>query len=88
MFQLGMLASHRGSSVRAVIEACREGRLLSIPAVVISNNRDADVLPFARQSGVATAHIGGARYEDATVRDRAMLGVLRDNGVELVLLLG
>jgi phosphoribosylglycinamide formyltransferase 1 len=88
MFQLGMLASHRGSNVRAIIEACREGRLRSIPAVVISNNRDADVLAFARQAGVATAHIGGAKYEDATVRDAAMLGVLRDNGVDLVLLLG
>jgi phosphoribosylglycinamide formyltransferase-1 len=88
MFRLAMLASHRGSNVRAVTEACRLGRLRSIPAVVISNNTDAEVLTFARSAGIPTAHIGGARYADPAVRDSAMLAVLLENRVDLVLLLG
>jgi len=87
-FRLGMLASHRGSNVRAVIEACRAGRLRSVPGIVISNNRTAEVLTFAQQAGIPTAWIGGPTYEDPSVRDEAMLAVLRENNVDLLLLLG
>ncbi|MEE9517926.1 MAG: hypothetical protein V3V52_12540 [Candidatus Adiutricales bacterium] len=37
MLQLGFLASHRGSNMQAVIDACTEGRLNAKPAVIISN---------------------------------------------------
>jgi phosphoribosylglycinamide formyltransferase-1 len=88
MFQLGLLASHRGSNVRAVIEACRDGRLRSRPAVVISNNGDAEVLATARAAGVPAVHVGGPAVADPAVRDRAILSALRDHGADLVLLLG
>jgi phosphoribosylglycinamide formyltransferase-1 len=88
MFRLGMLASHRGSNVRAVVEACRAGRLKSVPAVVISNNADAEVLCFARGAGVPAVHVGGPALADPTVRDQAMLAALREHRVDLVLLLG
>jgi phosphoribosylglycinamide formyltransferase 1 len=87
-FRRGLLASRRGSNVRAVIEACRASRLCSVPGVVISNNQTAEVLAFARQAGIPTAWIGGPAYEDASARDEAMLAVLRENRVDLVLLLG
>ena len=48
MLTLGLLASHRGSNVQAVVEACRAGRLDARPAVVISNNASSGVLQFAR----------------------------------------
>ena len=35
---LGFLASHGGSNMQAVIDACREGRVNAEPRVVISNN--------------------------------------------------
>lgn len=88
MFRLGMLASHRGSNVRAFVSACRERRLSSFPAVVISNNADAEVLAFAREAGVPAVHVGGERFRDAVARDRAMLEALRRHQVDLVLLLG
>ena len=41
---LGFLASHRGTNVQAVLDACKTGRLGARPVVVIGNNRDAEVL--------------------------------------------
>ena len=88
MLTLGFLASHRGSNVRAVVEACRDGRLDARPGVVISNNADAGVLEFAAASNIPTRRIGGPSFADDRVRDAAILEELRRHDVNLVLLLG
>jgi phosphoribosylglycinamide formyltransferase-1 len=88
MLTLGLLASHRGSNVQAVVEACRAGRLDARPAVVISNNASSGVLQFAKGAGIPTRRIGGPEYEDEQVRDAAILGTLEEHDVDLVLLLG
>jgi phosphoribosylglycinamide formyltransferase-1 len=88
MLTLGLLASHRGSNVQAVVEACRAGRLDARPGVVISNNASSGVLQFARNADIPTCRIGGPEYEDEGVRDAAILETLQGHGVDLVLLLG
>lgn len=88
MLTLGLLASHRGSNVQAVVAACRTGRLDAKPAVVISNNASSGVLRFAEASEIPAYCIGGPDYGDEDVRDMAILDTLRAHGVELVLLLG
>lgn len=88
MLTLGLLASHRGSNVQAVVEACRSGRLDARPGVVISNNASAGVLQFAESAGIPTRRIGGPEYADDRVRDDAILETLQAHGVDLVLLLG
>lgn len=35
---IGFLASHNGSNMQAIIDACKSGLLKATPAVVISNN--------------------------------------------------
>jgi folate-dependent phosphoribosylglycinamide formyltransferase PurN len=44
MMNLGFLASHRGSNMQAVIDACKTGRLRAKPRVVISNNSGSEAL--------------------------------------------
>lgn len=88
MLTLGMLASHRGSNVQAVVAACREGRLAARPGVVISNNASSGVLQFAQDAGIAALRIGGEAFADDAVRDQAILAALREHGADLVLLLG
>jgi phosphoribosylglycinamide formyltransferase-1 len=83
-----MLASHSGTNVQAVVEACRERRLAAEPAIIISNNRDAAALEFGRLRGVPSVWIGGSAYEDQTLRDEAICGQLSGHDVSLVLLLG
>ena len=38
LLRLAFLASHNGSNMRAVVAACRDGRLPAVPAVVVGNN--------------------------------------------------
>jgi phosphoribosylglycinamide formyltransferase-1 len=86
--KLGFLASHRGSNVQAVVEACRSGRLAAVPALVISNNADAEVLARAKREGIPHAHLSGTTHPDPTRLDGAILDALVGHDVELVVLAG
>ncbi|HET9955713.1 MAG TPA: phosphoribosylglycinamide formyltransferase [Polyangiaceae bacterium] len=88
MLKLGMLASHRGSTVERLVQACRDGRVRGEPRVVISNNSGARVLEVAKAAQIPAFCIGGAAYASEELRDRAILETLQRHGVELVLLLG
>jgi phosphoribosylglycinamide formyltransferase-1 len=88
MLTLGFLASHRGSNVAAVVEACRSGRLDARPGVIISNNAGSGVLQFAAAQEIPALRIGGPAYADDALRDAAILDALRAHQVDLVLLLG
>ena len=88
MLTLGLLASHRGSNVQVIVEACRSGGLAAQPGVVISNNANSGVLQFARGAGIPALRIGGPEYADDARRDAAILEALQSHRVDLVLLLG
>jgi len=83
-----MLASHGGTNVQSVVQACGEGRLSAEPALIISNNRDSAVLEFGRSRGIPCVWIGGAAYEDPVLRDQAICALLSNYDVDVVLLLG
>jgi len=86
--RLGFLASHRGSGVQAVVDACASGRLAATPAVVISNNADAEVLLRAERAGLPHYHLSRATHPEPDALDAAILDALRSHQAELVLLLG
>ncbi len=81
---LGLLASHRGTNVQAVLDACRTGRLKARPAVVISNNRDAEVLERARRAGIPTYHLSAAIHPEPVALDRAIRDTLIEHGADFV----
>ncbi len=86
--RLGVLASHRGSVLQAVVDACAAGRLAATPAVVISNNGESEALARARRHGIPHAHLSGVTHPDPAALDAAIRDTLVAHGVELVLLLG
>ena len=49
MLKLGFLASHTGSNMQAIIDACTAGTLAAEPCVVISNNSRSGALARARR---------------------------------------
>jgi phosphoribosylglycinamide formyltransferase-1 len=85
---LGFLASHGGSNMQAIIDACREGRLCADPRVVISNNSTSMALERARRAGIPAYHLSAVTHPDPEVLDREILRVLRAHGVDLVVLAG
>ena len=86
--RLGMLASHVGTNVQSIVQACSSGHLAAEPALIISNNRNSAVLEFGRSRGIPSAWIGGAAYEDELLRDHAISQQLSKHAVDVVLLLG
>jgi phosphoribosylglycinamide formyltransferase-1 len=86
--RLGVLASHRGSVLQAVIDACAEGRLAAAVALVISNNAEAEALTRARRHGIPHAHLSGVTHPDPAALDAAIRDSLVAHGVQVVLLLG
>ena len=62
--RLGFLASHEGTNVQAIIDACKDGRLDARPRVVISNNARARVLSRARREGVPWRHLSTRTHPD------------------------
>ena len=88
ILQLGFLASHRGTNMQAILDACKTGRLQARPRVVISNNSDSGVLQRARKAGVPSAHLSTYTHPEPGALDRAILAILQEYGVEVVCLAG
>lgn len=86
--KLGFLASHGGSSMKAILAAIRSGRLSAEARVVISNNGDAPALAFAREAGVPAFHLSQTRLGPAGDVDRAIADALAAAGAELLVLSG
>ena len=86
--RLGFLASHGGSNVQAILDACREGRLDAEPCVVISNNSDAMVLDRAQAARVPAFHLSSHVHPDPTRLDEAILATLEKYQVNLIVLAG
>lgn len=85
---IGALASHEGTTLQAVLDACANGDIDGRVALVISNNADAGALRRARASGVPVAHLSGKTHPDPAALDRAIRDALQAAGIDVVLLAG
>ena len=86
--RLGFLASHGGSNMQAIVDACGDGRLTAEPAVVISNNSGANALARARRKDIPAYHLSGKTHPDPEDLDAAILEVFQRHNVSLVILAG
>jgi phosphoribosylglycinamide formyltransferase-1 len=73
---LAFLASHRGSSLQRVIDACRTGQLPARPCVVISNNRDAEALARTRRAEILDYHLSRQTHLEPARLDTAIRDTL------------
>ncbi len=86
--RLGFLASHEGSNMQAIVDACKEGRLHAEPVVVISNNSGSGAMDRARREDIPAVHLSGATHPDPSDLDAAITRALEEHGVNLVILAG
>jgi phosphoribosylglycinamide formyltransferase-1 len=86
--RIGILASHEGTTLQAVLDAIADGRLAAVMAVVISNNGGSGALRRAREAGVPAVHLSSATHPDPDELDRAILATLTSRQVDLVFLAG
>lgn len=86
--RLGLLASHGGSNLQAILDACTAGDIAAEPVVVITNNSRSRAAQRATDAGVPLVHLSSATHPDPADLDEAIAGTLIGHGVDLVALAG
>ena len=86
--RLAVLASHEGTTLQAVLDACAQGALNAEVALVVSNNSSSGAMQRADKAGTTTLHISRQTHSTEQARDEALLEALQQAEVDWVLLLG
>jgi phosphoribosylglycinamide formyltransferase-1 len=85
---IGVLASGRGSNLQAILGAIATGRLDAKVALVVSDREDSQALERARAAGLTTRFFNPKTFPTREAHDAALAELLRDAGVDLVVLAG
>jgi phosphoribosylaminoimidazolecarboxamide formyltransferase/IMP cyclohydrolase len=92
--RLGVLASGRGTNLQAIIDAIERGELAATIAVVVSDRQDAEALKRAGRHGLEAvwldpkASSAPSREAARAAYDTRLVALLRERGVDLVVLAG
>ncbi|NBC22543.1 MAG: phosphoribosylglycinamide formyltransferase [Gammaproteobacteria bacterium] len=86
--RIAVLASHGGTILQAVIDACTAAELDAQVVLVISNNSRSGAMARAQAAGLDTLHLSSTTHPEADALDGAMLSALNDAGADWVLLAG
>ncbi len=85
---LVVLISGRGSNLKAILDAIKDGELPVVISAVISNRADATGLDYARQENIDTLALDADDYPDKESYDRALQGLIDCFEPGLVVLAG
>jgi len=88
MLRIGVLASHEGTTLQCLIEACEIGRVDGSIVVVISNNGASGALSRANAVGIPTHHLSSLTHPSLEALDEAIASALIRAKVDVVLLAG
>lgn len=86
--RIAVLISGRGSNLKALIDACRDGRISGRIVLVISNRPDAPGLDHARAHDIPHAVVDHCRFPDREGFERELAAVLDGYAPDLVVLAG
>lgn len=86
--RIGALASHEGTTLQAILDACAQGTLAARVVTVVSNNSDSGALRRARAAGSLPLHFSSKTQPEPAALDAAITAALVEQGVEVVMLAG
>jgi phosphoribosylglycinamide formyltransferase-1 len=86
--RIAFLASHKGSNLQALLDACRSGEIAGQPVVVVSNNESAYALERARAAGIPAEHLPWRTCSSFEEEDIRLLSILRRYNPDLVVCAG
>jgi len=86
--KISFLASHGGSSARAIITAMRKRKIPAEPGIVITNNRDSAILLWCLENDVHVRHISSKTHRGDENADEAICTVLQEARTDLVVCSG
>jgi len=85
---VGVLVSGSGTNLQAIIDRCAAGHLDCRIGMVVSNRPGVRALERATAAGVPTRVVDHRSFKQREEFDSALVDVLREAGVELVVLAG
>lgn len=86
--RIAVLASGRGSNLRALVQAQREGRLPVEFIGVFSDRPACEALAFARQNGIPTQALAPSGFSDRRLHDAALFGRIEAVQPDLIVCAG
>jgi len=88
MLRIGVLASHEGTTLQSIIDACAQGRINGRVVAVISNNSGSGALQRAAAAGVETFHLSSVTHSSRDSLDAAICGALERARADVIFLAG
>jgi phosphoribosylamine--glycine ligase/phosphoribosylglycinamide formyltransferase/phosphoribosylformylglycinamidine cyclo-ligase/phosphoribosylamine--glycine ligase/phosphoribosylformylglycinamidine cyclo-ligase len=86
--RVALIGSTRGSSSQVMLDSIRAGTLNAEVVLVVSNKADAGILERAKREGIRHVHLPCAKGTSRAEYDAGLTQLLRDEDVDLVLLVG
>ncbi|MDD4494611.1 MAG: phosphoribosylglycinamide formyltransferase [Eubacteriales bacterium] len=88
ILKIAVFASHNGSDLQAIIDACRTGAIKATVCAVVSNNADSLALQRARNSGIDHFHVSVKKYVDDDTVNNEILKILDSHDIDMIFLAG
>ena len=85
---IAVFASHGGSGLQAIIDACKSRRIEAKVCAVISNNSGSFALQRARDNNIPAFHFSSKTIQDPESLDKAILNALHESNAQIVFLAG
>ena len=88
MLRIGVLASHDGTTLQSIIDACEQGRINGRVVAVISNNSGSGALRRAAAAGIETFHLSSITNPTGDSLDAAICAALQRARADVIFLAG
>ncbi len=88
MKRVAVLASGQGTNLEAILEEIAQGKVAARVVLVISDRERAPALERARRRGIRAMFVDPGLYRSREEYDAAVIGELKEERVELVVLAG
>jgi len=88
MLRIGVLASHEGTTLQSIIDACAQRRINGRVVAVISNNSGSGALRRAAAAGIETFHLSSVTHSSADSLDAEICAALQRARADVIFLAG
>ena len=85
---LGIMASHGGTNLQAIMDACATGDIYGNVGVVVSNNSRSKALKRAGRANIPSYHISSRTHSNPVDLEQFIKCVMNSHDVDLVVLAG
>lgn len=88
MLRIGVLASHEGTTLQSIIDACARGRIDGRVVAVISNNSASGAMRRAATAGIQAFHLSSVTHPGGDSLDVAICETLQRAHADVIFLAG